>query len=170
MEIVNRVAQSGIEVYNLEKLWDGAPVLELDLTPFLEQGLLLREKPFRAKVAAHDWAMYQDAHVAVYCSTEALIPAWAYMLVASRLHEARSVGLGTPEEIVRNWFERELADEDWSRYSDRIVVVKGCGSGIVPESAYVTAIQRLMRVARKVMYGEPCSNIPLWRRPKTHAS
>ena len=170
MEIVNRVAQSGIEVYNLESLWDGAPIRELDLAPFLEQGLVLREKPFRAHVAAHDWVAYDDAHVAVHCSTDALIPAWAYMLVATRLNGARSVGLGSRDDVIRDWFECALAREDWSQYSDRIVVVKGCGTGIVPLSAYMTAIQRLMPVARKVMYGEPCSSVPLWRKPKPNAS
>ena len=170
MEIVNRVAQSGIEVYNLEELWDGAPIREFDLAPFLEQGLVLREKSFRAHVASHDWDTYDDAHVAVHCSTDALIPAWAHMLVATHLSGARSVGLGSREEVIRDWFECALAREDWSQYSDRVVVVKGCGSGIVPSSAYVTAVQRLMPVAKKVMYGEPCSNIPLWRKPKPNAS
>ena len=169
MEIINRVAQSGIEVYNLEELWDGASIRELDLVPFLEQGLLLRENTFRSHVAAHNWDMYDDAHVAVHCSTDALIPAWAYMLVAARLDRARSVGLGSREDVIRDWFECALAREDWSQYSDRIVVVKGCGSGIVPASAYVTAIQQLMPVARKVMYGEPCSNVPLWRKAKQNA-
>ena len=170
MEIVNRVAQSGIEVYNLEQLWDGAPIRKLDLASFLEQGLVLREKMFRAHVAAHDWEAYRDVHVALHCSTNALMPVWAYMLVASQLEGARSVSLGSREDVIHDWFQRALQREDWSKYSDRIVVVKGCGSDIVPASAYVTAIQRLMPVARKVMYGEPCSSVPLWRKPRQYAN
>ena len=164
MELVNRVAKSGIVVYNLEDLWDGCPVRTLDIAPFLDQGLIVREELFRSRVGDYDWQQFDGTHVAVNCSSDALIPSWAWMLVTSRLTGARSVELGTAEDTVRAWFTRALADEDWSRYEGRIVVVKGCGASIVPESAYATAMTRLMTVARKVMYGEPCSNVPLWRR------
>ena len=165
--IVNRVAESEIEVYNLDALWDGAPVVELDIEPFLVEGLILREKVFREHVKAHDWAQYADQHVAVYCSADAIVPTWAYMLIASKLEgTARSVAFGRAEDLVRDHFTRALDAEDWSPYQDRIVVVKGCGTGTVPVSAYVGAMQRLQRVARKLMYGEPCSSVPLWRRPK----
>ena len=167
MEIINRVAESEIEVYNLDALWDGAPVVELDIEPFLVEGLILREKVFREHVKAHDWAQYAGKHVAVYCSAAAIVPTWAYMLIASKLEGlARSMAFGRQEDLVRDHFTRVLAAEDWSRYQDRIVVVKGCGTGTVPVSAYVGAMQQLQRVARKLMYGEPCSSVPLWRRPK----
>ncbi|AEN74068.1 DUF2480 family protein [Rhodothermus marinus] len=165
--IVNRVAQSDIVVYNLEALWDERPIVELDLAPFLEEGLILREKPFRQQVQAHDWSQYADQHVAIYCSTDAIVPIWAYMLVATKLHGiARSVAFGRREDLLRNYFVRALEREDWSKYRDRIVVVKGCASKIVPVDAYVQAVLRLQEVARKVMYGEPCSSVPLWRRPE----
>jgi len=163
--IVNRVAESEIEVYNLDALWDGAPVVELDIEPFLVEGLILREKVFREHVQAHDWAQYGGMHLAVYCSADAIVPTWAYMLIASKLDGvARSVAFGRKEDLVREYFTRALADEDWARYQDRIVVVKGCGTGLVPVSAYVGAVRQLQRVARKLMYGEPCSSVPLWRR------
>jgi hypothetical protein len=163
--IVNRVAESEIEVYNLDALWDGAPVVELDIEPFLVEGLILREKVFREHVQAHDWAQYADTHLAVYCSADAIVPTWAYMLIASKLDDiARSVVFGRKEDLVREYFARALVAEDWARYQDRIVVVKGCGTGLVPVSAYVGAMQQLQRVARKLMYGEPCSSVPLWRR------
>ncbi|MDE2730170.1 MAG: DUF2480 family protein [Bacteroidota bacterium] len=164
MDIVNRVARSGIVVYDLEKLWDGSPVRVLDIAPFLDQGLLVREKLFRKRAGAFDWAQFEGAHVAVHCSTDALIPSWAWMLVISRLTAAKSVELGSAEDVVRSWFAQALAKEEWFRFRGRIVVVKGCGAAIVPDSAYAGAMTRLMPVARKVMYGEPCSNIPIWRQ------
>lgn len=168
--IVNRVAESDIEVYNLDALWDGAPVVEFDVEPFLVEGLILREKVFRDHVKAHDWTPYAGQHVAVYCSADAIVPVWAYMLIASKLDGiARSVVFGRKEDLVREYFARALEAEDWSAYQDRIVVVKGCGSRVVPESAYVGAMQKLQQVARKLMYGEPCSSVPLWRRPKAEA-
>lgn len=169
MELVNRVAQSGIVVYNLEDLWDHEPVKTLDIAPFLDQGLIVREKLFRRRVGDFEWDQFRGAHVAVHCSTDALIPSWAWMLVISRLRSARSVELGSAEEAVRSWFAQALENEDWSRFKDRIVVVKGCGAAIVPDSAYAAATAKLMAVARKVMYGEPCSNVPIWRQPRQHA-
>lgn len=165
--IINRVAESDIELYDLEALWDGAEVVELDLTPFLVEGLILREQHFRDEVRAHDWSQYADKHVAVYCSADAIVPTWAYMLVATTLEGiARSVAAGRAGDLLRDHFVRALAAEDWTRYRDAIVVVKGCGSKLVPLDAYVIATQRLQAVARKLMYGEPCSSVPLWRRPK----
>ena len=165
--IINRVAESEIEVYNLDALWDGKSVVEFDVVPFLVEGLILREKAFREHVKAHDWTLYTDRHVAVFCSTDAIVPTWAYMLIASKLDGlARSVAFGRKEDLVREYFTRALDVEDWSKYRDRIVVVKGCGTGVVPTSAYVGAMQKLQGVARKLMYGEPCSSVPLWRRPK----
>lgn len=171
MEIVNRVAESDLVVYNLEKLWDGRPVVAFDLAPFLYEGLILREKDFRAQVQAHDWSAYADRHVALSCSTDAIVPTWAYMLVAAKLDGvARSVAFGSERELVRDHFVRALEAEDWSAYAGKPVVVKGCGSKMVPTDAYIIATQKLQQVAAKLMYGEPCSSVPLWRRPKAEAA
>ncbi len=170
MEITNRVAESEIEVFNLETLWDGAEVAELDITPFLYEELILKEKKFREDVRAHDWAPYEGRHVAVYCAADAIVPTWAYMLVATKLEGiARSVAFGRRRDLVRDYFTRRLEAEDWSRYAGRPVVVKGCGSGLVPVSAYLDATRRLQHVARKLMFGEPCSSVPLWRRAQPEA-
>ncbi len=166
MEIVNRVARSGIEVYDLELLWEGHEIRELDVAPFLENGILLREKPFRLQVADHDWQGFSDVHVALFCSTDALVPMWAYMLITSHLDMARSITMGRRGDVIREQFVMAMEQEDWERFSDRTVVVKGCGSGIVPESAYAKAMRELQKVARKVMFGEPCSSVPVWRCPK----
>ena len=169
--IVNRVADSEIDVFSLESLWDDRPVLELDIEPFLVEGLILREKVYREHVKAYDWAQHEGQHVAVYCSADAIVPIWAYMLVASKLDGvAASVAFGRKDDLLREYYARALAAEDWSRFEDRIVVVKGCSSPNVPTSAYVGAMTRLQGVARKLMYGEPCSSVPLWRRPKQGAA
>lgn len=163
----NRVAESELTVFNLEELWDGRPVVEFDLAPFLVQGLVLREKEFRAAMKEHAWEDYRDKHVAVFCSTGAIVPLWAYMLVAARLHGmAAGVSSGSATDLIRDHFVRALAAFDWEVYRDRMVVVKGCGSKVVPVDAYVLAVGELQRVARKLMFGEPCSAVPLWRRPQ----
>jgi hypothetical protein len=165
--IENRVADSEIQVFNLADLWDDRPVTELDISAFLVEGLMLKEKDFREEVKTHDWSEYEDEHVALYCSTDAIVPTWGYMLIASKLHEvAHSTTMGRADDAQREYYARALDAVDWSRYEDRPVVIKGCGSDVVPEMAYVRATQKLQDVARKLMYGEPCSSVPLWRRPK----
>ncbi|PSQ76478.1 MAG: hypothetical protein BRD33_03060 [Bacteroidetes bacterium QH_6_63_17] len=163
----NRVAQGEIKVYNLADLWDDHPVTELDISPFLVEGLMLKEKEFRENVDEHDWSQYEDEHVALHCSTDAVVPTWGYMLIASELHDtARSTTIGHADDLRREYYAETLADEDWSAYEDKPVVIKGCGDEVVPEMAYVHATQKLQEVARKLMYGEPCSSVPLWRRPR----
>jgi len=167
MDLENRVADSEIAVYNLADLWDNRPVTEIDISDFLVEGLMLKEKAFREAVNEHDWSQYADEHVALYCTTDAIVPTWGYMLIASELHDvAHSTTMGRAEDLRREYYTRALNDEDWTAYEDRPVVVKGCGSDVVPEMAYVRATQKLQAVARKLMYGEPCSSVPLWRRPQ----
>lgn len=163
--IVNRVAESDIEVFNLESIVDFESFASFDIAPFLDNGFILREKNFRKAVAEHDWSGFHDKNVAVHCSTDAIIPSWAYMLVAVALRNtATRVVMGSESGLVQLIFREKLAAFDWSVYQDKIVVVKGCGSQTVPEDAYVAAVKYLTSVAKKIMYGEPCSSVPLWRR------
>jgi hypothetical protein len=163
----NRVAQSEIVVYNLAELWDERPITELDIAPFLVEGLMLKEEPFRNDVKAHDWSQYDSHHVALYCSTDAIVPTWGYMLIASKLEGvAASVTFGREDDVLRDYYVRALEAQDWAPFEDRPVVIKGCGGDTVPQVAYLIATQKLQGVARKLMYGEPCSSVPLWRRPK----
>jgi hypothetical protein len=163
----NRVAQSEIVVYNLAELWDERPITELDIAPFLVEGLMLKEEPFRNDVKAHDWSQYDGHHVALYCSTDAIVPTWGYMLIASKLEGvAASVTFGREDDVLRDYYVRALEAQDWAPFEDRPVVIKGCGGDTVPQVAYLIATQKLQGVARKLMYGEPCSSVPLWRRPK----
>lgn len=168
--IINRVDESDITVFNLEELWDEQPVVELDIERFLFEGLVVREKDFRAKVREHEWSLYEGKHVAVYCSADAIVPTWSYMLIASKLEgAARSVALGREADLVRDHFVRALEKVDWSAYDGIPVVIKGCGSRRVPPSAYLLATLKLQAVAGKIMYGEPCSSVPLWRRARASA-
>ena len=168
--IVNKVAESDIVVYDLASIWNESRLASFDLAPFLYQEMILREKDFRTAMKEYDWTAFAGAHVAVFCSVDAIIPTWAYMLVASKLKDqAASVGFGTTDDVVRDFYVRALDKVDWSQYEDQIVVIKGCGNKIVPMDAYMIVTQKLQDVARKLMYGEPCSSVPLWRRPKMPA-
>lgn len=163
--IINRVADSDIETFNLEALWDDLEVVEFDLANYLIDGLVLREKPFREAMKDHDWSTYRDKHVAVHCSTDAIIPTWASMLVAIRLDGiAVSVASGTKSDLIRDVYVRALEAVDWSVYAGKPVVIKGCASKVVPHAAYIIATQKLQGIAKKLMYGEACSAVPLWRK------
>jgi hypothetical protein len=163
--IVNRVAESDIETFNLEALWDGREVVEFDLADYLIEGLVLREKPFREAMKSHDWSIYANKHVAVHCSNDAIIPTWASMLVAVKLEGiAATVATGTKSDLIRDFYVRALEALDWSLYEGKPVVIKGCASDIVPADAYLVAAQKLQGVAKKLMYGEACSAVPLWRK------
>lgn len=166
MEIVNRVAESAIETVDLASLVPDVDVVEFDLAPFLYRGVVLREKEFRGAVKAHDWSVYAGKAVAVLCSADALVPTWAYMLVAARLDGvAAHVGAGRADDLRRDVAGQALDAYDWRRHAGKPVVLKGCGTDRVPLDAFVRATRRLQAVASKVMYGEPCSSVPVWRRP-----
>ena len=164
--IVNRVAESAIETVDLAAFAPAEPVVVFDLEPHLFRGLLVKEREFRQSLKDHNWSAYQDRDVAVLCSADALIPTWAYMLVAAKLDGvAASVTVGTAEEVARARFALALAAADWSRYAGVPVVVKGCGNDVVPVDAFVQVTRALQGVASKIMYGEPCSSVPVWRAP-----
>ena len=171
-EIVNRVAESAIATVDLAALWDGAEVAEFDLAPLLYRGLVLRERDFRQAVKDTDWSVYRGRHVAVFCSTDAIVPPWAFMVIASMLQGvAQTVAAGRASDLVRDAFVRAVDAHDWTAYADRPVVLKGCSATLpgtegapVPLDAFLLATQKLQGVAAKLMYGEPCSSVPVWRR------
>ena len=166
--IVNRIAQSDIEVVDLESLMHSSEPVELDLAPFLYKGLIVREKAFREAVRETDWSAYEGRLVHITCSVDTIIPPWVYMLIASRLEAiAEMTVVGDAQTAHLAWFSRQIGAHDWSIYEGRIVVVKGCGALNVPQSAYSMVMGALQAVARKVMYGEPCSSVPIWRKPKS---
>ncbi|GAB4413108.1 MAG: DUF2480 family protein [Bacteroidia bacterium] len=164
-DIVNRVASSPVITFKLE---DHAPQGErvlLDIQDRLFQGMILRERDFRAWIKEHDWTQYTGKHVALTCGTDAIIQTWAYMLLAAHLHEyARTVVFGTLEDLERVLWQAALDQIDWSQFQDAPVVVKGCSKQEVPTSAYVEATRRLLPLARKLSFGEPCSTVPVYKR------
>ncbi|HWA33416.1 MAG TPA: DUF2480 family protein [Cyclobacteriaceae bacterium] len=166
-EIINRVANSALVTLDLQELGPKEALAEIDLKDILFQGQILREKDLRDFVKNHDWQQYNSKIVAVYCSTDAIIPTWAYMLLAVALSPVASrVGLGTRDMLLATIFKEKLDKVDWEKFRDAKVVIKGCSDVHVPESAYVEATVRLRPLASSILYGEPCSTVPLFKRPK----
>lgn len=164
-EIINKVALSGLVSIDLEEWIPEGVRKEVDLAGQLWQGLALREKDFREWVKEHDWQQYRDTYVAVYCSADAIVPHWAYMLVASRLSGvARQVVCGTPAQLEARLLADRIATVDVGPFRDARVVVKGCSDREVSVAAYVDLVARLQPVVRSILFGEPCSTVPVYKR------
>lgn len=164
-EIVNRVAGSGLLSLDLETLRPAGERVCYDLKHNLYMGLLLREKDFRDFLKTHDWSRYAGTHVAVSCSEDAIVPTWAYMLLALHLQPyARTVVFGSLENLEEQLFLQKIQQLDPEHYRDARVVVKGCSEGFVPTAAYVALTCRLQPVVQSLLFGEPCSTVPLYKR------
>lgn len=165
--LVNRVAQSGLITLKLEEYLPAAELVRFDLKDYLFKELLLREKDFRAAMKEHDWSQYQDKVLLVHCSSDAIIPIWAYMLVASYAAPyADDVFQGTDEAYYQAALTRSLAALNPADYEDSRIVIKGCSDRPVPLSAYVELTRLLRPHARSIMYGEPCSTVPIYKKPR----
>jgi hypothetical protein len=166
-EIVNRVAASGLKTFDLETLHVPGERVGVDIRDRLYEGLVLREKDFRAWVKEHSWSDYAGKYVAVYCSADAIVPTWAFMLLGVALQPfAKKVVYGSLEDLERILYHEALMRVDWESYRDAKVVVKGCSNVKVPVEAYVEVVARLRPLAASIMYGEPCSTVPLYKRPR----
>ncbi len=166
-EIVNKVAQSGIITLDLEDMIPEREESHIDIFEQLFQGLILKEKDFRAWIKEQDWSVYQDHNVAVYCSSDAIIPTWAFMLIASSLRPfTEHVYFTKPDALPALIAERALAHIDPAEYTDKRVVIKGCGDRAISNHAYVLLTNKLVHAAKTVMYGEPCSTVPVYKQPK----
>lgn len=166
--IINRVAGSGLVTLNLEDHFPRVEIAEVDLKDQLVEGLMLREKDLREFVRTHDWGRYRDKWVAVFCSADAIIPTWAFMLVAVALQpHARRIIFGNRETALSAAYQDTLDKIDWDSFRDAKVVVKGCSDVQVPEAVFVETASRLRGIAASIMYGEPCSTVPLFKRAKT---
>ena len=162
--IVNKVALSPLLSLDLEEYYPKEPIVLFDLKPHLFMELILKEKDFRATLQNHDWTQYQDKVVAVTCSTDAVIPVWAYMLVASYLQPvAKDIVFGNEKVALQHQFLKNLASLDVSEFADKRIVVKGCGDLPIGEFAYMEITKRLRPVAKSIMYGEPCSTVPIFK-------
>ena len=166
--IVNRVANSSLETLNLEEYYHLGERKFIDLKNNLFEGLILKEKDFRAFIKQHNWSSYQDMNVAIGCTADVVIPTWAFMLLASRLEPfAHLVVFGTMEDLEQALFHQALAQIDLQKYQDAKVIIKGCSGVPVPTYAYVEITRLLRPFASSIMYGEPCSTVPIYKKPKT---
>lgn len=166
-EIINRVANSKLVTFDLEALYPKGNRILFDLKDWLYEGLVLREKEFRNYVTEHDWQQYTDSYIALTCSSDAIVPGWAFMLVASRLQpHAKKVVQGNLEDLETAIYQEELAKLDVSTFMDKPVIIKGCSHKPVPKNAYLMAVEKIQPVAKSIFYGEACSSVPLYKRPK----
>lgn len=164
--LTNRVAAAGLITLKLEDHWPQQAFAPFDLKDYLFMELILKEKDFRQALKEHDFSQYQDKILLVFCSADAIIPAWAYMLVAVAASPfAADVYQGTEDDFLRDHFRRVADGLDLADFADKRVVVKGCGEKQVPASAYLDVTARLRPVVKSVMYGEPCSTVPVFKRP-----
>ena len=163
-EIINKVANSSLQVFDLEDYYVSGIRTQLDISQWLYEGFLLKEKDFREALKNHDWSQYQNHFVSINCSSEAILPAWASILVTTYLSPfAKKVVLGTTIDMETYLYQEVLSNIDYSVYKDKPVILKGCSKKPVPESAYVMAIQKLQPISKSIMYGEACSAVPLYK-------
>jgi hypothetical protein len=163
-EIINRIKASNLVVLDLEELYPTGERVLFDLKPLLFQELVLKEKDFRDFIRSHDWSQYQGKHVAIFCSADAIVPAWAFMLISISLQPfATSIIFGKEDELENYLFQNVLNEIDLEKFRGAKVVVKGCSKVNVPMSAYVQIASLLRSVASSIMFGEPCSTVPLFK-------
>jgi len=166
-EIVNKVANSALVVFDLEDYYPEGIRVHIDISQWLIEGFLLKEKGFRAQLEEHDWSQYQDQFVSINCSTDAILPRWALVLVTMQLAPfAKKIVNGTIEDLDAALYEELLSKIDYSVYENKPVIIKGCSKKPVPMRAYVLAAHYLQPYARSIMYGEACSAVPLYKSPK----
>ena len=164
-EIINRVANSALITIDLEDYYPKGARVVFDIKDWLYENLVLREKEFRGFVEAHDWGVYQDKYIALCCTSEAIIPGWAYMLVRLRLSGvAKEVIVGDLETLETSLYQTIISDLDLSHCANKPVIIKGCSNKPVPQNAYLFLIDLLQPTAKSILYGEACSSVPLYKK------
>lgn len=164
-EIINRVATSALQVFDLEDYYPEGERVALDISGWLWEGFVLREKDFRETLKNYDWEQYRGKFVALYCSTDAIVPAWAYMLVTISLNNvAKKVIQGTIEQLNVLIYQEILDGLNYQEYTGKPVIIKGCSRKPVPQEAYTLATQKLLPFAKSIMFGEACSAVPLYKK------
>ncbi len=163
--IVNKVAQSALVTVDLGDFYPEDDIVTFDLKDYLFMELILKEKEYRDTLKNIDWSIYENKNIAITCSTDAIIPLWAYMLAVSYLQPfAKEIIFGTADEVFSVLYLRKLQQIDPKEYEDKRVVVKGCGDKEVPAAAFVEITKILRPVVKSIMYGEPCSTVPVFKR------
>ena len=166
-EIINKVASSALQTIDLESYYVPGERIVLDIKDQLFQGLVLKEKDFRDFIKSTDWTIYQGKHVAINCTADAIVPTWAFMLLSVALQpHAQTVIFGTAEDLEIKLFRSVLDQISWKKYENAKVVIKGCSKINVPVAIYVEVTNRLRPIASSIMFGEPCSTVPIFKMPK----
>jgi hypothetical protein len=164
-EFVNKVAESGLITIDLENWYPKGEIVVFDLKDYLFMGMIVKEKEFRDTLKNTDWEIYRNKMVSVVCSVDAIIPSWAFMLVASYLQPVcKELALATPEEMRKQVFLRNIQSINSVDYKDQRVIVKGCGDTPIGDFAYLEITRILRPVVRSLMYGEPCSTVPVFKK------
>ena len=164
-EIVNRVKESGLITIDLADYKNTLSLCQIDVSEQLWQGLVLKERDFRSWIKEHDWSQYKNQAVYIECSTDAIVPTWAFMLVSSQLNnEGVKHIIGSKLELEKSLFTDDLDVKDFEEYKDGRVIIKGCANLSAPEFMMSEFIKRLQPLAKNIMYGEPCSTVPIFKR------
>ncbi|GGG38610.1 DUF2480 family protein [Bizionia arctica] len=167
-EIINRIANSKLAVLDLEDYYPIGKRVLFDIKDWLYEGFVLREKDFREQVKQHDWSQYQNQFVALTCSTDAIVPAWAYMLIATQLEGVSKKNLIGDLEMLETSIYQDIINQlDLEAFKNKPVIIKGCSNKPVPRNAYLMITEKLKPIAMSIMYGEACSSVPLYKKPKT---
>lgn len=163
-EIINRVANSKLVTINLEDYYPKGPRILFDIKDWLHEGFVLREKDFREHVKQFDWSQYQDTYVALTCSSDAIIPAWAYILISIHLESfTKKTIIGNLEQLETAVYQDVLKNLDVSEFKDKPIIIKGCSKKPVPQNAYIMLANKLKPIVKSIMYGEACSSVPLYK-------
>lgn len=166
-EIINKVANSGLITIDLETYYPKGPRILFDIKPLLFHEFVLKEKDFREFIKSNDWHHYQDCYVALTCSNDAIVPTWAYMLITIALEGiAKKVVFGNLETLEAILFDEVITHMNPEIYTNQRIVIKGCGNLPIPKHAYLQLTSFLKPHAKSIMFGEPCSTVPLYKAPK----
>ncbi len=163
--IVNRVAESKLITFDLQEFYPNGERVFFDISEWLEKGLVLKEKKFRDKAKGHSWGEFKGKYVAIDCSTDAIIPAWAPLLIASYLNSfAKEVVFGDLEMLENHIFKGVIDDLNLDLYRDKPIIIKGCSEREIPENVFIQLLARFQKVAKSIFYGEACSSVPIWKK------
>ena len=163
--IVNRVAESKLITFDLQEFYPNGERVFFDISEWLEKGLVLKEKKFRDRAKGHAWGEYKGKYVAIDCSTDAIVPAWAPLLIASYLNSfAKEVVFGDLEMLENHIFKGIIDDLNLDLYRDKPIIIKGCSEKEIPENVFIQLLARFQKVAKSIFYGEACSSVPIWKK------
>jgi Protein of unknown function (DUF2480) len=164
-QLINRVANSGLVTIDLEQFYPSGEIVTFDMKDYLFHGLILKEKDFRESLKNIDWNQYQAKHLAIFCSSDAIIPTWAFQLVVIYAEPfATGIAFGDPSQYLQQYYPKILATLPLDTYIDQRIVIKGCSNRPVPTAAYIELTRLLRPIAKSIMFGEPCSTVPLYKK------